>query len=80
MSVRVILNEPNALVRGVLTDTLREQGFAVLAECDGAGEVLETAARVDADGLITNVPMRGPVADGYELTARLRADHPSWRS
>jgi DNA-binding NarL/FixJ family response regulator len=76
MSVRVILNEPNALLRGVFREALEEQGFAIVAECAGAEEVLATVSRVDADVLITNVVMRGPVADGYELTARLRADRP----
>jgi len=76
MSARVIINEPNALMRGVLRDALEEHGFAVVAECAGPEDVLATAGRVAADVLITNVLMRGPVADGYELTARLREDHP----
>ena len=76
MTVRVIINEPNALIRGVLRDSLEEHSFEVVAECAGPEEVLETAGRVAADVLITNVLMRGPVADGYELTARLRVDQP----
>jgi DNA-binding NarL/FixJ family response regulator len=76
VSVGVIINEPNALIRGVLRDALEEHGFAIVAECAGPEEVLATAGRVDADVLITNVLMGGPVADGYELTARWRVDHP----
>ncbi len=76
MTVRVIINEPNALLRGVLRDALEEHGFAIVAECAGLEEVLATAGRADADVLITNVLMRGAVADGYELTAQLRVDRP----
>ncbi|HEY3765953.1 MAG TPA: response regulator transcription factor [Gaiellales bacterium] len=75
MSVRVIINEPNALMRGVLRDTLEEDGLRVVGECATAEQALEVAARVEADVLTTNVLMSGST-DGYGLTARLHIDQP----
>ncbi len=60
---------------GCCAIALEEEGFVVVAECGGAEDALETVDRIEADVLITNLIVGAPVADGYELTARLRAGH-----
>jgi two-component system, NarL family, response regulator DesR len=75
VTVRVIINEPNALMRGVLRDALEEDDFEVVAECAGPEETLEAAARIEVDLLITNLLMSGSI-DGIGLTAQLHADRP----
>jgi len=76
VSARVIITQPNPLLRGVLCDALTEEGFEVVAQCANAEEALQAAASVEADVLVTNVLMPRAGIDGYALTERLRADRP----
>lgn len=68
-SIRILIAEDNALLRGVLRDALAEAGMTVVAEAaDGAAAVLE-AERSNPDVVVMD--MRMPNVDGIEATEQI---------
>jgi two-component system, response regulator PdtaR len=68
-SIRILIAEDNALLRGVLRDALAEAGMTVVAEAaDGAAAVLE-AERSSPDVVVMD--MRMPNVDGIEATEQI---------
>jgi CheY-like chemotaxis protein len=74
----VLLADDEAIVRGVVRETLERFGYSVLEAADGP-EALELAERHQGsiDLLLTDVRM--PRMNGVELAGRLRATRPSLR-
>jgi CheY-like chemotaxis protein len=71
----VLVVEDEVLVRLVIADALRSQGFPVVeaANADEALTILQSSAAVDL--MITDIQMPGPM-DGLALTALARAGRP----
>ena len=68
-SIRILIAEDNALLRGVLRDALAEAGMTVVAEAaDGAAAVVE-AERSNPDVVVMD--MRMPNVDGIEATEQI---------
>ncbi len=67
----VLVVEDEVLIRTLLAETLRGEGYLVLQAANAAEalDVLEVAP--DVDFLVTDVKMPGPV-DGLQLAARVR--------
>jgi CheY-like chemotaxis protein len=74
----VLLADDEAIVRGVVRETLERFGYEVLEAADGP-EALELAERRQGpiDLLLTDVRM--PRMNGVELAGRLRATRPDLR-
>jgi CheY-like chemotaxis protein len=69
--VKVLFAEDEDLVRLMLADVLREEGFLVF-EASDAAEAISTLKAMLVDVVITDLRMR-TVADGLELAAYVRA-------
>ena len=74
--VKVLFAEDEDLVRLMLADVLREEGFLVF-EASDAAEAISTLKPMPVDVVITDLRMR-TIADGLELAAFVRA-HCRWR-
>jgi CheY-like chemotaxis protein len=69
--VKVLFAEDEDLVRLMLADVLREEGFLVF-EASDAAEAISTLKAMLVDVVITDLRMR-TIADGLELAAYVRA-------
>jgi CheY-like chemotaxis protein len=69
--VKVLFAEDEDLVRLMLADVLREEGFLVF-EASDAAEAISTLKAMPVDVVITDLRMR-TIADGLELAAYVRA-------
>ncbi len=75
MSIRLLLADDQALVRGALATLLElEPDMTVVAEVGRGDEVVEAAQRTQPDVALLDVEMPG--IDGIEATRRLRAAMP----
>lgn len=78
MTIRVLLADDQALVRGALAALLDlENDLVVVAEVGDGHDVVEAAVRTAPDVALVDVQM--PQVDGIEATSRLRAAVPSCR-
>lgn len=76
MTIRVMLADDQALVRGALAALLDlEDDLTVVAEVGSGGEVLDAANRTSPDVVLMDVEMPG--LDGIEATARLTETLPN---
>jgi PAS domain S-box-containing protein len=71
----VLLVEDEALVRGMAARTLAEAGYAVL-EAENGRAALDLMRRQGRPPSLVLTDVGMPEMDGYELTRRLRAEHP----
>lgn len=79
MSIRVLLADDQALVRGALAALLSlERDIEVVAEVGRGDEVLEAVRAQDVEVALLDIEMPG--MDGIEVAAQLRAQAPSCRS
>ena len=79
MTIRVLLADDQALVRGALAALLAlEPDIDVVAEVGRGDEVVEAARRSSAQVCLLDIEMPG--ADGIAVAARLAADLPGCRS
>ncbi len=79
MTIRVLLADDQALVRGALAALLGlEPDIDVVAEVARGDEVVEAARRSAAQVCLLDIEMPG--ADGIEVAGRLAADVPGCRS
>lgn len=79
MSIRVLLADDQALVRGALAALLSlERDIEVVAEVGRGDEVLEAVRAQDVEVALLDIEMPG--MDGIEVAAQLRAQTPSCRS
>lgn len=76
--MKILLADDYEDLRGLLSDTLRSQGYRVVEAADGA-EALQACwdAADPPDVLITDIEMPG--MDGFELADRLRSQYPALR-
>ncbi|MBV9564716.1 MAG: response regulator [Bradyrhizobium sp.] len=72
--MRVLVVEDDALIREIVVEALREEGFDVIQAADG-DEALEWCRRRFADVLVTDVRLPGTV-DGWQIAERCREHHP----
>jgi len=70
---RVLVVEDEDVIRGLVDQVLRGEGYEVLLAADG-DEAIELAGRNRVDVLLTDLTMPG--IGGHELADRLRADAP----
>jgi CheY-like chemotaxis protein len=72
----ILVVEDEILVRAMVTDELRDQGYTVIeaADADEALAILHSNVRVDL--LLTDVRMPGTL-DGVGLARLVRAEHPT---
>ncbi len=78
MTIRVMLADDQALVRGALAALLDlEEDLTVVGEVSHGAEVVDAAARTEPDVVLMDVEMPG--VDGIEATARLTAARPGVR-
>jgi len=75
--VRVLVVEDDPLVREIVVEALREEGFDVVHAVDGE-EALEWCRRRFADVLVTDVRLPGKV-DGWQVAERCREHDPDLR-
>ncbi len=79
MSIRVLLADDQALVRGAMAALLSlESDLEVVAEVGRGDEVVEAARRSDAQVCLLDIEMPG--IDGIEAARRLAAELPGCRS
>lgn len=79
MSIRVLLADDQALVRGALAALLSlERDIEVVAEVGRGDEVLEAVRAQDVEVALLDIEMPG--MDGIEVAAQLRAQAPTCRS
>ena len=79
MTIRVLLADDQALVRGALAALLAlEPDIDVVAEVARGDEVVEAARRSSAQVCLLDIEMPG--ADGIEVAGRLAAELPGCRS
>ena len=74
-SKTVLVVDDEAMVRDLLTEVLRLQGYNVLAVASAAEALRVAASTATIHLLITDLMM--PEVDGLELTRRFRALHPN---
>jgi CheY-like chemotaxis protein len=72
----VLLVEDEALLREILADELRDEGFEVVEAGTGDEAIRLLEERVDIDVLCTDVRMPGK-ADGIEVAVRARRQMPT---
>jgi PAS domain S-box-containing protein len=72
-ATRVLVVEDEDVIRSLVDQVLRSEGYEVVLAADGA-EAMELADRTRVDVLLTDLTMPG--IGGHELAARLRADRP----
>jgi len=68
--MRILVVEDDVCQRGLLCDSLREEGFAVDEAANGT-EALHKALNWDYSGVLLDIMMPGP--DGFEVLRRMRA-------
>ena len=68
-SIRILIAEDNALLRGVLRDALAEAGMTVVAEASDGAEAVALAEETTPDVVVMD--MRMPNVDGIEATERI---------
>ncbi len=68
-SIRILIAEDNALLRGVLRDALAEAGMTVVAEASDGSEAVALAEETTPDVVVMD--MRMPNVDGIEATERI---------
>lgn len=68
----ILVVEDDPLIREVTEETLRTEGYRVVAVQDGQ-EALEALSQVRPDLILSDVRM--PRCDGFELLRRVRRDH-----
>jgi len=73
-SIRILIAEDNALLRGVLRDALAEAGMTVVAEASDGAEAVTLAEQSTPDVVVMD--MRMPNVDGIEATEQIA--HASW--
>ena len=73
---RVLVVEDEEVIRGLVGQVLRAEGYDVVLAADG-GEALEAAGRMPVDVLLTDLTMPG--IGGQELADRLREQAPGLR-
>ena len=73
-TTRVLVVEDEEVIRGLVDQVLRAEGYEVLLAADG-DEAIELAARTHVDVLLTDLTMPG--IGGHELAERLRVDTPA---
>jgi len=73
MSTRVLVVEDEEVIRGLVDQVLRGEGYEVLLAADG-DEAIELADGARVDVLLTDLTMPG--IGGHELADRLRAGAP----
>jgi PAS domain S-box-containing protein len=69
----VLVVEDEDVIRSLVDQVLRGEGYEVVLAADGA-EAMELAAHIRVDVLLTDLTMPG--IGGHELAAKLRADRP----
>jgi CheY-like chemotaxis protein len=72
--LHVLIVEDNSLIRELVADALREEGFDVVQACDGEEALAWCRQRV-ADVLITDIHLPGPV-DGWQIAEYCREHDP----
>lgn len=70
---RLLVVDPDPMLRDVLADALRFAGYAVRAAADGPAALAE-AATGGLDLVVLDVDLPGP--DGFEVAGQLRDRHP----
>ena len=73
-SIRILIAEDNALLRGVLRDALAEAGMIVVAEASDGAEAVSLAEQSTPDVVVMD--MRMPNVDGIEATEQIA--HATW--
>jgi DNA-binding NarL/FixJ family response regulator len=73
-SIRILIAEDNALLRGVLRDALAEAGMTVVAEASDGAEAVTLAEQSTPDVVVMD--MRMPNVDGIEATEQIA--HAAW--
>jgi len=73
-SIRILIAEDNALLRGVLRDALAEAGMIVVAEAADGAEAVSMAEHSTPDVVVMD--MRMPNVDGIEATEQIA--HATW--
>ncbi len=68
-SIRILIAEDNALLRGVLRDALAEAGMTVVAEASDGAAAGGLAEETTPDVVVMD--MRMPNVDGIEATERI---------
>lgn len=68
----ILVAEDDPLIREVMEETLRAEGYRVVSVQDGQ-EAIEVLPRVRPDLILSDVRM--PRCDGFELLRRVRCDH-----
>jgi two-component system response regulator DesR len=78
MTVRVLLADDQALLRGTLTEVLsRDPGLEVVASCANGEQVLTLVRSTAPDVAVLDIQMPG--LDGIQVAGRLAQEHPSVR-
>jgi CheY-like chemotaxis protein len=72
--VRVLVVEDDALVRELVVEALRDEGFDVIHAADGE-QALAWCGRRAADVLVTDIKLPGQV-DGWQIAERYREHKP----
>ncbi len=68
-SIRILIAEDNALLRGVLRDALAEAGMTVVAEASDGAEAVALSEETAPDVVVMD--MRMPNVDGIEATEKI---------
>jgi diguanylate cyclase (GGDEF)-like protein len=74
MQRRILVVDDDRLIRELLADALRDEGFEVALAASGDAALRELAQGVCFDLLLTDLSMRG--MDGLELLERIKREHP----
>ena len=73
MQRRILVVDDDRLIRELLGDALRDQGFEVALAASGEAAVCELSRGAAFDLLLTDLSMRG--MDGLELLERIKREH-----
>jgi CheY-like chemotaxis protein len=74
LAVRILLVEDDPLVRELVVEALRDEGYQVIHAATGE-EALTWCKRRVADVLVTDIKLRGRV-DGWQIAERCREHDP----